>query len=139
MINLAGGGPESLVANPQMVTRIQNDIADKLAAIPGVSPVGFAAAVPMEGIDPNWDQMQVEGKNYEGGDPPLRLFNSVSPGYFKAAGTRLVAGRDLTWTDLYGLRPAAMVSETLPANRGARLLPPSARESASFPAGPGWR
>jgi predicted permease len=103
--------PESLVANPQMVTRIQNDIADKLAAIPGVDSVGFAAAVPMEGIDPNWDEIRIEGKNYEGGDPPLRLFNSVSPGYFKAAGTRLVAGRDFTWTDLYGLRPVAMVSE----------------------------
>src|ERR1700730_3383472 len=53
--------PDNLVANPQMVTRIQNDIADKLAVIPGVSSVGFAGAVPMEGIDPNWDQMQVEG------------------------------------------------------------------------------
>ncbi|MCU1248651.1 MAG: permease [Edaphobacter sp.] len=103
--------PGSLVADPQMVTRIQNDIADKLAAIPGVGSVGFAAAVPMEGVDPNWDQMRIEGKNYEGGDPPLRLFNSVSPGYFKAAGTRLVAGRDFTWTDIYGLRPVAMVSE----------------------------
>jgi len=103
--------PGSLVANPQMVTRIQNDIADKLATIPGVGSVGFAAAVPMEGIDPNWDEIRIEGKNYEGGDPPLRLFNSVSPGYFKAAGTRLVAGRDFTWTDIYGVRPVAMVSE----------------------------
>jgi predicted permease len=103
--------PDNLVANPQMVTRIQNDIADKLAVIPGVSSVGFAGAVPMEGIDPNWDQMQVEGKNYEGGDPPLRLFDFVSPGYFKTVGTRLVAGRDMTWTDIYGLRPVVMVSE----------------------------
>ncbi|HEX3968746.1 MAG TPA: ABC transporter permease [Edaphobacter sp.] len=103
--------PESLVRDPQMVTRIQNDIADKLATIPGVSSVGFAAAVPMEGIDPNWDEIRIEGKDYGGGDPPLRLFNSVSPGYFKAAGTRLLAGRDLTWTDIYGLRPVVMVSE----------------------------
>ena len=29
--------PDSLVANPQMVTRIQNNIVDKLAAIPGVT------------------------------------------------------------------------------------------------------
>ena len=103
--------PESLVANPQMVTRIQNNIADKLAAIPGVASVGFSAAAPMEGIDPNWDQIRIEGVNYEDGDPPLRLFNSVSPSYFKTLGTRLLAGRDLTWTDIYGLRPVAMVSE----------------------------
>jgi predicted permease len=39
------------------------------------------------------------------------LFNYVSPGYFGTAGTRLLAGRDFTWDDLYGLRLKVMVSE----------------------------
>jgi predicted permease len=103
--------PDLLVPDAQMTTRTQNSIADKLAAIPGVTSVGFASAVPMDGNDPNWDEIGVEGKNYEGGEPPLRLFDYVSPGYFKTAGTRLVAGRDFTWDDLYGLRPTVMVSE----------------------------
>ena len=103
--------PGLLVADPLIVTHMQNEIADKLAAIPGVQSVGFAGAAPMEGIDPNWDQIRVEGKNYDGGDPPLRLFNFVSPGYFKTAGTRLVAGRDVTWPEVYGLRPVVIVSE----------------------------
>ncbi len=103
--------PDLLVSDPQMATRVQNNIADKLAAIPGVASVGFAGAVPMENIDPNWDEIRVEGKNYEGGEPPLRLFNFVSPGYFNAMGTRLVAGRDFTWTDIYDLRPGVIVSE----------------------------
>jgi predicted permease len=103
--------PDLLVPDAQMTTRTQNGIADKLAAIPGVTSVGFAGSVPMDGNDPNWDEIGVEGKNYEGGEPPLRLFNYVSPGYFKTAGTRLIAGRDFTWDDLYGLRPTVMVSE----------------------------
>jgi predicted permease len=103
--------PDLLIADPQTVTRVQNRIADKLAAIPGVTSVGFAGAVPMESIDPNWDQIGVEGKAYEGGDPPLRLFNYVSPGYFNSVGTRLIAGRDFTWDDIYGLRPMVIVSE----------------------------
>jgi predicted permease len=103
--------PDLLVSDPQMATRVQNNIADKLAAIPGVASVGFAGAVPMENIDPNWDEIRVEGKNYEGGEPPLRLFNFISPGYFNAMGTRLVAGRDFTWTDIYDLRPGVIVSE----------------------------
>ena len=103
--------PDSLVPDSQLVTHIENSIGDKLAAIPGVTSVGFASALPMEGIDPNWDEMRIEGKNYENTDPPLRLFNYVSPGYFHAAGTRLVAGRDFSWTDNYGLRPVVMVSE----------------------------
>jgi predicted permease len=103
--------PEQLIADPQMVMRTENSISDRLAAIPGVSSVGFAAAVPMEGIDPNWDQIYVEGKTCQGGEPPLQFYNYVSPGYFHTMGTRLVAGRDFTWADTYGLRPVLIVSE----------------------------
>jgi predicted permease len=103
--------PDQLVSDPQMVTHIQNNIADKLAAIPGVSSVGFAGGVPMDGVDPNWDEIRVEGKIYEGGEAPLKLFNFVSPAYFHTMGTRLVAGRDFTWTDIYDLRPRVIVSE----------------------------
>jgi predicted permease len=105
------GIPELLIADPRTVTRVQNSIVDKLAALPGVTSVGFAGAVPMENNDPNWDELGVEGKHYEGGDPPLRLFNYVSPNYFHTAGTKLVAGRDFTWDDNYGLRQEVIVSE----------------------------
>jgi predicted permease len=103
--------PESLITDPRMVTRTEDSILQKLAAIPGVTSVGFASAVPMEGDDPNWDEIAVQGKSYEGGEPPLRLFNYVSPGYFHAMGTRFVAGRDFTWPDVYGLTPIVIVSE----------------------------
>ena len=106
--------PETLVRDPQTVLRIQNSIQDKLAAIPGVSSVGFAASVPMSGAEPAWDDVYIEGRNYQGEEePPLRLYNYVSPGYFHTAGTRIVAGRDFAWTDIYGLRPVGIVSENL--------------------------
>jgi predicted permease len=103
--------PDLLVADPVTVTRIQNEITDKIAAIPGVMSAGFAEALPMQGIDPNWDEMRVEGKHYEGGAPPIRLFNYVSPGFFHTIGTQLVAGREYTWDDVYALRNHIMVSE----------------------------
>ncbi|MGA2809014.1 MAG: ABC transporter permease [Terracidiphilus sp.] len=103
--------PRDLIADPRTVTRMQNNMADRLAAIPGVRSVGFAAAVPMDGNDPNWDQILVEDKNYQGGEPPLLLYNYISPGVFKAMGTRLLAGRDLAWDDIYALRPMVIVSE----------------------------
>jgi predicted permease len=102
--------PQSLVADAPMVTRIQNDIADNLKAIPGVTSAGFASAVPMEGFEPNWDEIRIEGKHYEKDEPPLRMFNYVSPEYFHTAGTRILAGREFTWTDIYGLRPVVIVS-----------------------------
>jgi len=104
--------PDSLISDPVLVTRTQNNIADQIAAIPGVTAVAFANAVPMEGFDPNWDQLLVEGKNYQGAEPPLIMYNYISPGFFHAMGTRIVAGRDFTWSDLYALRPTVMVSES---------------------------
>jgi predicted permease len=96
-----------------MVTRIQNNILDKLAAIPGVTSAGFGSSMPTEGIGPDWDIVYVERKNYAGEAPPLRLFKNVSPDFFHTAGTRIVAGREFTWPEIYALRPVAIISENL--------------------------
>lgn len=104
--------PATLIQDPVMATRIQNNILDKLASIPGVSSAGFAAAMPLQQIEPNWDDVYVEGRTYPNNEPPLRLYNYVSPGYFHAAGTKLIAGRDFTWTDIYGVRSMVIVSES---------------------------
>jgi predicted permease len=106
--------PNSLVKDPERVTRMQNDITDKLAAISGVKSVGFASQMPMEGFEAGWDVVFAEDKIYaDGAIPPLRLFKFVGPGFFRAAGTRVVVGRDLTWTEIYGNGPVALVSENL--------------------------
>jgi predicted permease len=105
--------PETLVSDPRSVTQMQNSIADKLAALPGISSAGFTAGVPMTGAEPAWNSIFIEGKNYTGEVEPLRLFNYVSPGYFHTAGTRFVAGRDFTWDEVYNLRPVGILSEAL--------------------------
>ncbi|MGA7256522.1 MAG: ABC transporter permease [Terracidiphilus sp.] len=103
--------PDQLEHDDVTAARMENAIVEKLAAIPGVQSVGFAASFPMEGFDPNADELMVEGKNYQGNPPPILLYNYVSPGYFQTMGTRLVAGRDFTWADEFGMRPMVMVSE----------------------------
>ena len=106
--------PAELVKKPVQILRMQNDIVDKLRAIPGATSVGFASEMPMEGYESNWDQISPEGKTYSGGAaPPLYLYEYVSPNFFRTAGTRLIVGRELTWTDVYGLRPVGLVSENL--------------------------
>ena len=48
---------------------------DKLAAIPGVTSVGFASEMPMEGFGSMWDAIFAEGKTYPANEiPPLRLY-----------------------------------------------------------------
>jgi len=106
--------PDSLVAEPERVTRMQNEIVDKLRAIPGVSSAGFASEMPMEGFDSDWDAIYAQDKTYADDEiPPLRLYKHLSPGFLQAAGTGIIAGRDLTWPEVYGRRPVVMVSENL--------------------------
>jgi hypothetical protein len=105
--------PSSLIGDRVMVTRTQNSIAEKLAAIPGVASVGFASAMPLQQIEPHWDDLFFEDKTYNTCEVPLRLYNDVSPGYFHTAGTNIVAGRVFTRTDIYGLRPVGILSVNL--------------------------
>ena len=56
--------PGSLVAEPERVTRIQNEIVDKLAAIPGVKSAAFVSEMPMEGFDSAWDEIFAQDKTY---------------------------------------------------------------------------
>jgi len=106
--------PGSLVAEPERVTRMQNEISDKLRAIPGVDSTGFASEMPMEGFDSDWDSIYAQDKTYSSDEiPPLRLYKHISPGFLQTAGTRIVAGRELNWTEVYGRSPVAMISENL--------------------------
>ena len=43
----------------------------------------------------------------------MRRFKFVTPGYFSTADSRLVAGRDLTWSEVYNRTPVVLVSENL--------------------------
>ncbi len=106
--------PTVLVPEPDRVGRLQHDIVQRLSAIPGVTAVAFATVMPMDPRTPDWDAVRAEGATYAPTEvPPLRLFKSVSPRLFETSGTRLVSGRDFTWTDLFDHRHFVMVSENL--------------------------
>jgi predicted permease len=105
--------PETQIPDtqPERVVRTQEEILNKLAAIPGVTSVSLSSEVPMDGYDSN-DLLYAQDHVYgEGELPPIRRFKFISPGFFSTLGTRLVAGRDITWTDTYDKRPVAIISE----------------------------
>jgi predicted permease len=106
--------PDSLIREPERVTRIQHGILDKLAGIPGVTSAAFVSEMPMEGFDSSWDEIFAEDKVYSGDSiEALRLYKYVSPGFLQTAGTRLVAGREMTWSEVYVVQPVVMISENL--------------------------
>jgi len=68
----------------------------------------------MEGFDSDWDSIFAQDKMYSADEiPALRLYKHISPGFLQTAGTRIIAGRELTWIEVYSRRPVVMVSENL--------------------------
>jgi predicted permease len=105
--------PQAQVGDPERTMRMESEILDKLAAIPGVTSVAAANSITMDGADNN-DPIFVEDRPAaEGKLPPIRRFKHISPGYFRTLGNRLRAGRDFTWTDIWDKRPYVLMSENL--------------------------
>jgi predicted permease len=105
--------PSAHVPDLKRVARMHQDIADKLAGIPGVTSVGLSNSITMDGGNNN-DPIVAEDQNYtESQIPPIRRFKHVSPGFFRTMGNPILAGRDFTWTEIYELRPVVIISESL--------------------------
>jgi predicted permease len=130
--------PDAEVPKPEQATRTYNNILEKVAAIPGVTAAGMVNSITMDGNSDN-DPIFAADKLYADGQvPAMRRYKFISPGYFKAMGNTLLAGRDLTWTDTYETRPVVVVSEALARELWrdpAAALGKQIRENAKGP----WR
>jgi predicted permease len=103
--------PDSEAPKEEQVVRMDEEILRKLSAIPGVSSVGLCTTIPMDG-NSSMDPVFAQDHTYsEGQLAPLRRFKFITPGFIETLGTSLVAGRDLSWTDLYQKLPVAIISE----------------------------
>ncbi|RPI59513.1 MAG: FtsX-like permease family protein, partial [Lysobacterales bacterium] len=102
--------PPAEAAEAERVIRMQNDILDRLAAIPGVTSAAFTSAMPMETAFLVGNGVWIEGQTQPGDLPALHWAKSISPGLLATQGTPLIAGRDFTWADVYEERSVVLVS-----------------------------
>jgi predicted permease len=122
-------------------TQLEREILEKIAALPGVTSAAFAASVPMEGRQ-SASMVYVEGEPFSADDtPPMRRFKFVSPGYFQTLGTRMLAGRDITWNEVETFKPVVVISESLARELfGTPAAALGARITDSTPdSSPAWR
>jgi putative ABC transport system permease protein len=103
--------PASQVKDPTAVVQLEQAMLEKIRAIPGVTSAGITTVIPN---DPGRasDLVYARDKSYQKA-PPLRRLKFVSPGLLQTMGNRLIAGRELSWSDTYERHPVAMVSENL--------------------------
>jgi predicted permease len=73
--------------------QFEKQVAGRIVATPGVTGMAFAQMGLLEGNE--WDSsISVEGYDPKPGEQLNPYCNAVSPGYFKALGIPLIAGRD---------------------------------------------
>jgi predicted permease len=105
--------PDAQIKEPERAIHMHQDILNKISGVPGVQAVSMTSAITMDGHT-SGDLLFIEDHPIaEGKIPPVRRFKFIAPGYFHAVGRRFVAGRDLTWTEIYGFRPVVLISENL--------------------------
>ncbi len=124
------------------------ELLNRVRELRGVEAAGGALLLPFQhgvvGVDGG---VILEGEPLDGPDRPERppvALQSVSPGYFRAMGIDLVAGRTFTDRDTVDAPPAVVVSESLARylwpNReplGRRLIAIGARAEADD--SPAWQ
>jgi predicted permease len=115
--------PQALFSGDEHVARVQHEMLDRIAAIPGVASAAFTENLPLERYASNTMEIEVEGQTPALAAPPARRNKYVSPGYFETIGTRIIAGRDITWSDIEAGGNVTLISEDF------------AREIAAEPAG----
>jgi predicted permease len=102
--------PEAQAKDPAQAIRTEEEILRKLSALERVSSVAISNTVPMDGGSN--DLVYAEDHIYRDGVLPApRRYKCISPGYISVIGSRLIAGRELTWNEIYSQSPVALVSE----------------------------
>jgi len=89
----------------------QQRLLERVSQLPGVDAAGYGNSVPLALDQSSWSIYPQQAVEYR---PSTQSFHAtvydVSPGYFKAAGTRLRAGRDVALSDGLKTPPVAVVN-----------------------------
>jgi len=89
----------------------QRRALDAVARLPGVAAAAYANSVPLS-IDQSSNTVFAENEtDFRPSKSTSVSYYDVSPGYFRAIGTRLIAGRDFTWRDGKETPRVAIVNE----------------------------
>jgi len=94
--------------------QVQKRMAEEAAGIPGVSSAGVADHVMLDNDCCGNEAVYRQGtRDFRSSNESFQAHMfSVSPGYFATAGTRLLAGRDISWSDRADSPEVAVVNAT---------------------------
>ena len=93
--------------------QVQRRMLSQIASLPGVTAVGTIDQCPLSSGNSSEPIFREGTTDFRGANAALvPKYFEVSPGYLHAAGTRLLAGRDFTWSDDEKSPRVAIVNQT---------------------------
>ena len=104
------GIPDEQVKEPARVLSMEQAMLGKISGVNGVISASIASSVPMGGNESDNPVYSADQKYREGTIAPLRRYRWIAPGYFASLGQQMLAGRDLTWSEIYNGGDVAIVS-----------------------------
>jgi predicted permease len=141
---LANLNVESSAIEPAQRLMLYERVEQAVRAMPGVAQAAISGVTPVSGmvVDVGIEIENPESEN-EPGSAGRRVsyINALTPGWFAAYGTPIVAGRDFDARDRSTSTPVAIVNEEFvrrflpggsPIGRRVRNAQPSAREQAAW-------
>ncbi len=130
--------PPRLASGGEQVLRQHQELIRRIEGVPGVQSVGLGSWISMSGRGQGNPLLVKDLPLAEGQAPLSRKMKWILPGYFETMGTRLVAGRQMTWDDVLGYAPVVVINERLARElwrTPAAALGKRVREGATSP----WR
>ena len=85
---------------------------DRVRALPGVLETAFSSDLPWTGYDENTG-FEILGKKFPNDDGPEARYHFLTPGYIHATGTPVVAGRELSVSDVKSAPLVLVINESL--------------------------
>ncbi len=104
--------PGDKYPNRDAVNAFARVLQSRLSALPNVTGVGSVSHMPYDNV-PNWGGPYITVKGADEAGAPFADNRSVSPGFFEAAGARLVEGRFFSEDDDPRTEPVVIVDEQL--------------------------
>ena len=118
MLTFSVGLPPFVADGDAAILRFQQQFAERVRALPGVSHVSAINMLPVAATGNN-GRARRDDQHGEDEGVPVTEMRIVMSGYFQAMGVRLLAGRAIEDRDRAGMPAVAVVNETL----ASRLWP----------------
>ena len=120
--------------NPDAVTTAAKTLMERLATLPGVTGVGATSNFPFKNTLEGSLIAAFHGESVDPTHPIGTRQRFVSPGYFRATGTKLLQGRDFGPDDRRGTRPVALINRAFVKRYLGNRDPIGLQFSAGYPA-----